>query len=922
MRAIRVIVPAVTPIGKKFRKLRQDPGLFLHDLVAANSVTPNWLVRRLQGHSANLLVRWAKQQSTVAPLVPRIRKRIGSVSSAGVATALDAAIESLLMDCDREPAVRLAVAGAQALAKEDLEVASQFAAELELDDHRVGEAIVSEAIAQGRLEVGEPFVPRLDSDSQVLRDFHVARLAASEGDQMSLAIAAGRDSIRAYMTELLEREPVEFASCVFLFSRLYAHFAETKKFPELVTEVGEKLLSIQASERNTIRVADTYLHRGSIGDANRIVDTYFIPDSPRHAKKQRHLRAFTKLLADGFDYTVEATEPNYRPFPGRVLTTLHNSLPFDSGGYATRTHGLATGIAQNDWYISGVTRLGYPNDRAPHADKKAPPESHVDGIRYLRMKGKGLGKKPLYDYLASYAEALYQLALVEEPEVIHAHANAMNGVVANKVARALGIKCIYEVRGLWEVTRISRQPEFADTEYFRLLQSLEVQAAREADAVVCITEALKDEMVRRGVDAAKITIVPNAVDVGRFVPRPRNEELAAQLSLTGKRVIGYIGSIVDYEGLDDLMRAIRIIRDRGREDIGVLIVGDGAVLDDLKCQTTALNLDDVVTFTGRVPHSEIEDFYSVVDVAPFPRKSLPVTEMVSPLKPFEAMAMAKVVVASDVAALREIVVPDVNGFLFEKDNIKSLADTLEAALDEVGKLRLTPREWVIENRSWEMISARAASLYGSLTQRETPNPNRGLKWVSMAPEVIAVLEAFRERFGEDQKHHLRRDDFARFSVVLEHVRHQTSILDVGVGTGQFLNICAEHGTFERLRGVDIKPHGSFIMLRDGSFEMDYVSIEKLPYNDGEFDVVTCLEVIEHLPEEIFLAGIVELRRVCAKQLIISVPFRERVLARDHKRRFYLDDLERLFPSGDISFLRKINKIEGRESCWAVVIENQ
>jgi len=357
----------------------------------------------------------------------------------------------------------------------------------------------------------------------------------------------------------------------------------------------------------------------------------------------------------------------------------------------------------------------------------------------------------------------------------------------------------------------------------------------------------------------------------------------------------------------------------------------------LKTLTTELGLDDMVTFTGRVPHEQIEDYYSVVDVAPFPRKSLPVTEMVSPLKPFEAMAMEKVVVASDVAALKEIVIPGVNGFLFEKDNVESLADTLELALAEVGKKNLTPREWAIENRSWEKIAARAANLYSELAARQ-PNENRGLKQVSMLPEVVAVLKAFRERFDADQKHHLRRDDFARFSCVLERVvgrgglggatlspqddLHETSLLDIGVGTGQFLNICAERGTFNKLRGVDIKPHGSFVTLREGSFDMDYVSIEKLPYDDGEFDVVTCLEVIEHLPESIFVPGIEELRRVCGKQLIISVPFRERVLARDHKRRFYLEDLERLFPNAEISFLRKINKIEGRESCWAVVVEDQ
>ena len=123
-------------------------------------------------------------------------------------------------------------------------------------------------------------------------------------------------------------------------------------------------------------------------------------------------------------------------------------------------------------------------------------------------------------------------------------------------------------------------------------------------------------------------------------------------------------------------------------------------------------------FTGRVPHEEVESYYSLIDIAPFPRLSLPVTEMVSPLKPFEAMAMEKLVIASDVAALEEIVNHEVTGLLFKKDDVNSLTDTLELGITDSrlrNKLGKQAREWVKAERDWPILAKRITDLYESLT---------------------------------------------------------------------------------------------------------------------------------------------------------------------------------------------------------------
>jgi glycosyltransferase involved in cell wall biosynthesis len=253
-----------------------------------------------------------------------------------------------------------------------------------------------------------------------------------------------------------------------------------------------------------------------------------------------------------------------------------------------------------------------------------------------------------------------------------------------------------------------------ESEYFAMNTALEAQAARDADAVVVITRALGDEMVRRGVSAEKMTLVPNGVDVGRFVPRPRDEALAARLGLGHKRVIGYVGSIVDYEGLDLLMHAVLKLHQRGHRDVAALIVGDGVVLESLKQLAKQLEIDRHVIFTGRVPHHDVEAHYSLIDIAPFPRKSLPVTEMVSPLKPLEAMAMNKIVVASDVAALAEMIEPGVNGFTFRKDDVDNMTDVLERAL-QGRDVPTHPRTWVETNRSWSQLAKKVVEIYDRLT---------------------------------------------------------------------------------------------------------------------------------------------------------------------------------------------------------------
>lgn len=427
------------------------------------------------------------------------------------------------------------------------------------------------------------------------------------------------------------------------------------------------------------------------------------------------------LARDGFPFPAQRSSPEYEPRPDHVLYLLHNALPHHSGGYATRTHGLLTELNRIGWDVDGVTRLGYPYDMPGMADvPELPPRDQVGEVTYHHLlTGRQIEKKnPMFDYTERYLDALLPVARTERPAVVHGASNHWNGLTAVKAANLLGIPSVYEVRGLWEITRGSRDPAWMASDQYRYIARMETDAARGATRVFAITEALKAELVERGVDESKIKVVPNGVDTERFTPLPRNEALAEQLRISGRTVIGYVGTVVDYEGLDLLLEAARILK-RTREDFHVLIIGDGAALEGLEKFTVAEGLSDVVTFTGRVPHEDVERYYSIIDIAPFPRLPLPVCEMVSPLKPFEAMAMGKAVVASDVAALSEIVTSGTNGLLHAKGSADSLTEQLEALLDSpdlVRSLGEQSRAWVVEKRDWRRLAKEISETYAEIAR--------------------------------------------------------------------------------------------------------------------------------------------------------------------------------------------------------------
>ncbi|MFD4993635.1 glycosyltransferase [Cellulosimicrobium cellulans] len=432
-----------------------------------------------------------------------------------------------------------------------------------------------------------------------------------------------------------------------------------------------------------------------------------------------------QLAKRGFPFGKRSQGAAYDPNPRSAFYLLHNSLPYSSAGYATRSHGLLRQLS-TEWDMRAVTRLGFPFDTPGHDElERISGVDVIDGVTYSRLSTEAgrWQKNPITDYVAQYSEALATLAEEHRPFVIHAASNHWNGLTAVETGRRLGIPSVYEVRGLWEVTRASRNPEWHDSGMYRYVKRMEADAASAADRVITITRGLRDEMIDRGVDAEKIVVVPNGVDTERFTPIPRDVELQSQLGLQGKTIIGYVGSVLDYEGLDLLIRAASRLAGE-RDDFHVLIVGDGAEKEVFESLAEELGvLGSYVTFTGRVPHADVERYYSLIDIAPFPRAPLPVCELVSPLKPFEAMAMGKAVVSSDVRALAEIVTDGENGLLHAKGDAGSLESVLRRLLDDDAlreRLGAQAREWVVRERDWRNLATRVSEIYDGLAVKAEP----------------------------------------------------------------------------------------------------------------------------------------------------------------------------------------------------------
>ena len=401
--------------------------------------------------------------------------------------------------------------------------------------------------------------------------------------------------------------------------------------------------------------------------------------------------------------------PMTEPAP-RVLHVLDHSLPMHSG-YAFRTRAILKAQEANGMAVRGVTGLR-------HTDA-GPDEETCEGLNFVRTPGTASGPAGLREWreISALARQVVHEARKWQPDVLHAHSPALCGQAAVIAGKQLGIPVVYEIRAFWEDAAVGNGTGAQGSLKYRLTRYLENRVIAGADAVVTICSGLKDDLVARGVNPAKISIMPNGVDLTLFGdPPPRDAALAAELDLGNGPVIGFIGSFYDYEGLDDLIAAMpALIAQHG--DARLLLVGGGPMADALRAQAEASPAADAIRFVGRVPHTEVERYYSLCDIMAYPRKASRLTDLVTPLKPLEAMAQGKIVAASNVGGHRELITDGTTGALFPADDPAACAAALGALLADRADwdaLKDRAREHVATQHDWARNALRYHDVYQAL----------------------------------------------------------------------------------------------------------------------------------------------------------------------------------------------------------------
>ena len=397
----------------------------------------------------------------------------------------------------------------------------------------------------------------------------------------------------------------------------------------------------------------------------------------------------------------------------RILHVLDHSLPLHSG-YAFRTRAILHAQLGMGLDVRGITSLRH--------SLAGPDVEQAEGLTFHRTRGTASGPAGLREWreVSALTEAICALAQDWRPDLLHAHSPALCGLAAVRAGKRLGIPVVYEIRAFWEDAAVGNGTGSAGSVKYRLTRALENHVVAEAGRVVTICEGLRGDLVARGVPADKLAIMPNGVDLALFgEPALREPALAHELTLGTGPVIGFIGSFYDYEGLDDLVAAMPLLLDR-HPDARLLLVGGGPMEQAISVQVSASPAAHAIRLVGRVPHTEVDRYYALADVMAYPRKASRLTDLVTPLKPLEAMAQGTLVAASNVGGHRELMTHGVTGTLFAPDDPAACATALATLLDKRAlwdTMREAARRHVAVNHDWAHNVQRYQPVYQSLLGR-------------------------------------------------------------------------------------------------------------------------------------------------------------------------------------------------------------
>lgn len=531
------------------------------------------------------------------------------------------------------------------------------------------------------------------------------------------------DHVNVPMEFFSREEATRLAQSLVTEDPLRAHFllAQQGSFAEMLPG-PKRRLSIELRSRG-------YLEK-SLEVLESIAAT---TQSERDLVALRNRRSELEILRGQYEPKLAAGIGKITPVAGHVLHIVGKALPKTQSGYTLRTHYTARAQLQSGVRVSVVSQMG----EGVGGDIAA--QDVIDGVTYHSLAGKDRTSQTLEEWLDANIAGVAEVVRETRPSLLHAHSDFYNAKTAQIVGAHFGLPVVYENRGFWEeswLSRVSQKYSIGDWEaeaarwgmpdVYTLRSARETDARKGVDHVFTLARVMKSHIEAQGLAATRISLVPNAVSVEDFPVLERDTDLTESMGIPqAALVIGYISSIVEYEGIDTLLEAFHTVRGGSQRDLRLVIVGDGPFLPELKKRNAELGGADVI-FTGRVPHEDVLNYYSLIDIFVVPRKPSTVCQLVTPLKPFEAFSTGRAVIMSDVKALKEIALDSGAASLFEAGNSESLAVRLRELIeDEELRLRLasTGASWVRNVRTWSANAAVYQKVYDEMGVLKAVEPD-------------------------------------------------------------------------------------------------------------------------------------------------------------------------------------------------------
>jgi len=398
----------------------------------------------------------------------------------------------------------------------------------------------------------------------------------------------------------------------------------------------------------------------------------------------------------------------------KILNILDHSLPLHSG-YTFRSQNIFR--AQRKMGYDPVILTSPKHEES--LNEKTGSVEEINGFTYYRTGlpgGSSLPVVPELKLMYRLYKRIMAVAGMEKPDIIHAHSPILNAIPAIWASKKLKIPIVYEIRAFWEDAAVDHGTYVENSWKYNLTKNIETRVCRKVDHVCILCKGLKEDLISRSIPADKITPVYNGINPDDLKPVPPDFEYLESWNLESKKVIGFVGSFYRYEGLDLLIQAFaKVALIHG--DAMLLLVGGGETVEELKALAANLSIEDRVVIPGRVPHERIAGVYSMIDILAYPRYSMRLTELVTPLKPLEAMAMEKALVASDIGGHRELIQDNETGLLFKAGDVQHLFERIKSILDDETlekSLREKGSQWVREHHTWESTTSVYGKIYTNL----------------------------------------------------------------------------------------------------------------------------------------------------------------------------------------------------------------